>query len=89
MGSEIYAYFSYEGEGATSEHLTELAADAGAEDVGAGEGGGRGTARLDPASKVRENQNYKLWLDATRLHVFDPDSGESLTHGAERETATA
>ncbi len=89
MGSEIYAYFNYEGEGATSDALNELAADAGAEDLPGAGGGGRGTARLDPASKVKEGETYKLWLDAKRLHLFEPGSGASLTHGAERETATA
>ncbi len=89
MGSEIYAYFNYEGEGASSDALAELAADAGAEDLpGAGEGG-RGTARLDPASKAEAGKSLRMWLDASRLHLFAPGSGESLTHGADRSAAAA
>src|SRR5690606_22659331 len=38
MGSEIYAYFSYQGEGARSEQIAELAADVGAGEVSGSDG---------------------------------------------------
>jgi hypothetical protein len=28
---------------------------------------------------VKEGQEAELWVDATRVHLFDADSGESLT----------
>jgi multiple sugar transport system ATP-binding protein len=36
-------------------------------------------ARLDPASHVRAGEVAELWLDATKLHFFDAESGKSLT----------
>jgi multiple sugar transport system ATP-binding protein len=83
MGSEIYAYFTYEGEGARSEQIAELAADAGIADVPGGGEGAQVVARLDADSKVSEGQRARLWLDSSKLHLFDPRSGENLTRRAE------
>jgi multiple sugar transport system ATP-binding protein len=38
-------------------------------------------ARLDPASKITEGENARLWIDGRKLHVFDPASGRNLTLG--------
>jgi multiple sugar transport system ATP-binding protein len=35
-------------------------------------------ARLDPASKARRGEELELWVDSTKLHFFDPQSGRSL-----------
>ena len=35
-------------------------------------------ARLEPTSKVRRRETAKLWADTAKLHLFDPESGESL-----------
>jgi multiple sugar transport system ATP-binding protein len=80
MGSELYAHFTVEsGEGIQSQELQELAEDAGAGEVpGAGEEG-RIVARLDAASRVGQGHDAELWVDATRIHLFDPDDGRSLT----------
>ena len=77
MGSELYAYFELEGGRVESDQLSELAVDAGVEEV-PGSGEGQVVARLDAASKVSEDDEAELWLDAAKLHFFDPDSGESL-----------
>jgi multiple sugar transport system ATP-binding protein len=34
---------------------------------------------LDPASKLSEGENARLWLDLSKVHVFDPESGNNLT----------
>ncbi len=80
MGSELYAHFSVTPrESIQSAELRELAEDSGAGEVpGAGEEGAV-VARLDPASGVREGQAAELWLDATKVHLFDPEDGRSLT----------
>ena len=78
MGSELYAYFSYEGETATSDQLEEIASDAGLSDVpGAGETG-RVVARLSPESRAASGHTSKLWLDVERIHLFDPQDGHRL-----------
>ena len=84
MGSEIYAYFSYEGDSAASDALSELQADAGAEDL-PGSDDASGIARLDPASKVRQGETTRLWLDPSRVHLFEPKTGESLTRRSGRD----
>ena len=36
-------------------------------------------ARLSPESRARSGEEAELWLDATKLHFFDEQSGEALT----------
>ncbi|MBX5442524.1 MAG: sn-glycerol-3-phosphate ABC transporter ATP-binding protein UgpC [Solirubrobacteraceae bacterium] len=79
MGSEIYAYFGHEGEGARSDQISELAADAGGADIPRGDEQ-QVVARLNPDSTVARGERARLWLDSTKLHLFDPKTGESLTH---------
>src|SRR4029078_3401109 len=92
LGSDKYAYFTVKSERASAQHLEELAADAGgvAATTADGAPAARGvertpedavqvTARLDSASKAKEDQELELWLDLRRVHVFDPESGENLT----------
>ncbi|MDQ3090067.1 MAG: sn-glycerol-3-phosphate ABC transporter ATP-binding protein UgpC [Actinomycetota bacterium] len=77
MGSEIYAYFTHGGESAKSDELSEIAADIGGGDLPS-DTEGRAVARLDPASEVRKGEKATLWLDPARIHLFDPESGQSL-----------
>jgi multiple sugar transport system ATP-binding protein len=79
MGSEKYAYFSVKGESVESEELQELADDAGASEVPSS-GEGLVVARLDAASEVERGKEAELWVDSSKLHFFDPDSGANLAH---------
>ena len=74
MGSELYAYFDTEAE-VRAEQLDELAADTGAE---GGADSGQIVARLDAASEAARGEKIELWMDPTRLHFFDLDSGERI-----------
>jgi multiple sugar transport system ATP-binding protein len=78
LGAELYAYFTTEHEGVSSQELEELAQDAGTAEVPGAEAG-QVVARLEPASKVQEGQEAELWYDAAKLHLFDAESGRSLT----------
>ena len=40
---------------------------------------GRIVARLEPASKVKVGEEAELFVDATRLQLFDPENGINLT----------
>jgi multiple sugar transport system ATP-binding protein len=77
MGSELYAHFSLERQGIESDELRELAEESGSAELS----GDDETliARLDAASRVRQGQEAELWLDVSKLHFFDLDSGRSLT----------
>jgi multiple sugar transport system ATP-binding protein len=78
LGSELFAYFPIESEGVESQELAELAEDSGAGEVPSS-GEGQLVARLDPSSRVAEGEEAELWVDASTLHLFDPQSGENLT----------
>ncbi len=82
MGSELYAYFDVETKAMESEELTELARDAGLQDVpgaSGGEGAQHVVARLDPQSKAAAGQEAELVLNTDEIKLFDPDGGRSLT----------
>jgi multiple sugar transport system ATP-binding protein len=81
LGSDLYAYFHVESEGVESEQLADLAEESIGETGAASlrEGEEQIVARLDPASKIRRREPAQLWADTSKLHLFDPESGESLT----------
>jgi multiple sugar transport system ATP-binding protein len=79
MGAEFYAYFSVEAQEAlSSQELQELAEDAGTAEVPSAGEAGQVVARLEPASKAAEGQEAELWLDTTKVHLFDAASGQRL-----------
>jgi multiple sugar transport system ATP-binding protein len=83
MGSDVFAYFTPAGQdpardvGPGHAELEELAADSGASDTGGAND--QITARLDAATKISEGDTAELWVDARKIHVFDAESGKSLT----------
>jgi multiple sugar transport system ATP-binding protein len=77
MGSEFYAYFNVESEKVSSRELEELANDAGAADLPS-QAGSQVVARLEAASRVRQGQETELWFNSEHLHMFDPETGQSL-----------
>jgi multiple sugar transport system ATP-binding protein len=78
MGSDKFAYFSVEGDQAVSEDLADLAADAGTSDVPGGDTGTL-TTRLNAASAIREGERWEVWVDTSKIQVFDPSNGKNLT----------
>jgi multiple sugar transport system ATP-binding protein len=78
LGSDKFAYFTVQGERAVAKQLEEIARDAGAEDRTSGDGI-QVTARLDAASKAAEDSKLDIWIDVSKIHVFDPDTGKNLT----------
>src|SRR5436190_8192176 len=89
MGSEFYAHFTADtDQSIDSAELRELAEDAGAGDVPTSGEQGRIVARLDPSAHLRQGEEAELWLDASALHLFDPDDGRSLTSRAQGPPAT-
>jgi multiple sugar transport system ATP-binding protein len=77
LGSDVYAHFTTEGGGASTDELAELAADSGLTDTGAG--GHQIVARLDAATGAREGMPVRLWLNAAKAHIFDPATGAELS----------
>jgi len=80
LGSDLYAYFHIESAGVQSDQLADIVEES-LEETGAGEireGHEQIVARLDPTSKVKRRERAELWADTAKLHLFDPESGESL-----------
>jgi len=79
MGAEFYAYFSVEAqETVSSQELQELAEDAGTAEIPSAGEAGQVVARLEPASKATEGQEAELWLDTSKVHLFDASNGQRL-----------
>ena len=81
MGAEYYAHFGVGATQVRSAELAELRDDAGGVEETTDTGGIVAVARLSPQSRVRSGDEAELWLDATKMHFFDAESGASLAHG--------
>jgi multiple sugar transport system ATP-binding protein len=89
MGSEYYAHFTAStDQSIDSAELRELAEDSGAGDVPTSGEQGRIVARLNADAKVRQGDEADLYLDASSLHLFDPEDGRSLTSSYTAPSAT-
>jgi multiple sugar transport system ATP-binding protein len=79
MGAEYYAHFGVTAEHLESADLDELRHDQGDVEETTESGDSVVVARLHPESGARAGQIAELWLDGTKLHFFDADSGVSLS----------
>jgi multiple sugar transport system ATP-binding protein len=80
MGAEYYAHFGIDAGKLHSSDLRELRDDAGGVDEKSDSGDTVVVARLSPESRARAGEPAELWVDASKLHFFDADSGRSFTH---------
>jgi multiple sugar transport system ATP-binding protein len=84
LGSELFAHFRVSmDETIESEELRELASDAGGGEIPREGEEGSVVTRLDPASDVKQGAEAELWVDATKLQLFDPEDGRNLMVDAE------
>jgi multiple sugar transport system ATP-binding protein len=84
LGSELFAHFRVSmDEAIESEELRELASDAGGGEIPREGEEGSVVARLDPASEIKQGEEAELWVDATKLQLFDPEDGRNLMVEAE------
>jgi multiple sugar transport system ATP-binding protein len=75
LGSEQYADVPFDAPDEVRVPLEELAVELDSEQVRT-----QLVVNLDAASPVTEGSDADLWLDPRRMHLFDPATGESLTH---------
>jgi multiple sugar transport system ATP-binding protein len=76
LGSEQYAYIPFEAPEKVRRPLEELATELDYEQIRT-----QLVVTLDAESRVSEGSEAELWLDPSRMHLFDPESGDNLTHG--------
>jgi multiple sugar transport system ATP-binding protein len=79
LGSEQYAYVPFEAPEDVQKQLTELERELDGESMRS-----QLVVSLDAASRVRDGETAELFVDASRMHLFDPASGENLTLGTGR-----
>jgi len=77
MGSELYAYFEVETPQGTVDELEEMTEDLGNVEIAGGEGASI-TARLDAASDAAEGESIELWIDTSKIHLFDAETGDNI-----------
>lgn len=75
LGAELYAYIPFETHADVASKLEELDRDLDGEGLRT-----QVIVSLGAESRVRDGSRAELWFDATRLLVFDPESGENLTY---------
>jgi len=85
MGSELYAYLPYTSDSSLDETLDRLAEDLDLE-TSSGDVSHLVT-RLDAESEVQAAGDAEIWMDARKLHLFDPETGEALTRRRSEQAA--
>src|ERR1700712_2342047 len=78
MGAEYYVHFGVKADTLESSHVDDLLADQGGVSETTAEGEAVVVARLDAEAKVVVGEPTEVWLDASKLHFFDADSGLAL-----------
>ena len=79
MGAEYYVHFGVKAEHLESSQVDDLLQDQGGVSETTAEGEAVVVARLSAESRAKTGEPTEVWLDATKLHFFDADSGKSLT----------
>jgi multiple sugar transport system ATP-binding protein len=78
LGDSQYAYIPYEAPEAVTAQLRELARELDSEELRT-----QAVVSIDASSRIREGHEAEFWLDARKIHIFDPQTGENLTRDAE------
>jgi multiple sugar transport system ATP-binding protein len=80
MGAEFYVHFGVKaGDVQGSAHMDALMEDAGGISESGDEGEAVVVARLDAESRAKAGESTEVWLDASKMHFFDADSGQNLS----------
>ena len=74
LGNETYAYIPFEAPPEVEEQLRQLERDLDGESMHT-----QLVVSLDGASRIREGEDAEIWVDGTKIHLFDPSSGDNLT----------
>ena len=75
LGNEQYAYIPYETADSMVSSLDALERDLDSERMRT-----QLVVALDPNSEIGDGSTATIWFDPRSMHIFDPGSGENLTH---------
>jgi multiple sugar transport system ATP-binding protein len=79
LGNEAYAYIPFEAPPEVEKQLQQLERDLDGESLRT-----QLVVSLDGASRISEGDDATIWVDARKIHLFDPATGDNLTLDAER-----
>ncbi|HEX2119504.1 MAG TPA: ABC transporter ATP-binding protein, partial [Acidimicrobiales bacterium] len=74
LGNELFAYIPFEAPAEVQDRLKSLARELDSESLRT-----QLVVSLDTASRIKDGEEGDLWFDSSRMHLFDPASGENLT----------
>jgi multiple sugar transport system ATP-binding protein len=74
LGNEAYAYIPFEAPPEVQRQLEQLERDLDGESLRT-----QLVISLDGASTVEAGDDAEIWVDSSKLHLFDPETGENLT----------
>ncbi|RKS79787.1 carbohydrate ABC transporter ATP-binding protein (CUT1 family) [Actinomadura pelletieri DSM 43383] len=79
LGNEQYAYVPYEAPADLAAQLRDLSRELDSDQLRT-----QAVVSLDAASMITPGREAELWIDTSRLHLFDPATGDNLTRDEER-----
>jgi multiple sugar transport system ATP-binding protein len=74
LGNETYAYIPFEAPPEVEAQLQQLERDLDGESLHT-----QLVVSLDGASRITEGEEAEIWVDGSKIHLFDPETGENLT----------
>ncbi|WP_183093780.1 ABC transporter ATP-binding protein [Nocardioides stalactiti] len=74
LGNETYAYIPFEAPPEVEQQLRQLEKDLDGESLRT-----QLVITLDGASRIKEGETAEIAIDARKMHIFDPATGENLT----------
>jgi multiple sugar transport system ATP-binding protein len=74
LGNQAYAYSPFEAPPEVQEQLLQLERDLDGEALHT-----QLVISLDGSSMIKEGDEATIWVDAGKMHLFDPSTGENLT----------
>ena len=91
MGAEVYLHFAVDAPPVQTEELREIVGDEAlqAADEQTHHHGSPFVARVERDTVAREGEQTRLFVDTSRLHFFDLESGDSLFGAPARELAVS
>jgi multiple sugar transport system ATP-binding protein len=74
LGNEAYAYIPFEAPPEVREQLEQLERDLDGETLRT-----QLVIGLSGSTKIAEGDEAEIWVDTSKMHLFDPSTGENLT----------
>ena len=78
LGDSQYAYIPFDAPEDVTTQLRDLSRELDSDQLRT-----QAVVSIDAASRMREGHEAEFWLDTSKMHIFDPKSGDNLTRDPE------